>query len=416
MKIRTKESTVRNIIYERCVPRIFDENVKIIDGKLNHWMCSCAYSPDGRYFVVLCHSSWLLIFDTENFDHINTFGDAILSYVYCVVFSSDGRFMAASQFGGQIAIFKVEDFSIVYQFVNNALVSSLTFSHCSKFIYSGDKNGILKKWKLFAEKPIYEVQIHSYLIFSLNLSNDDEHIVSGSFDKTVKVVNTADMSISNAFTHQTYVRSVNFHPNQKSVISADDGGAVCVWDLENGALLYSLNFEGSVFDFHFLSSAIMLVMSGDGFITSFSTQDFQSIQKFHCDCNTSWFSFAISPDKTQLVCGACEKFRIKVFQIFHPDLSSKISELIELSKSDGYVLSHAISVGWDTSFIRKLVARGIYMNIKEYKMIIDLCWDLVDINESNGGNMHQLFCESNCQKDENEIESVTDNKSKCIFM
>eukprot|EP00792_Barthelona_sp_PAP020_P009892 TRINITY_DN3327_c0_g2_i9.p1 TRINITY_DN3327_c0_g2~~TRINITY_DN3327_c0_g2_i9.p1 ORF type:complete len:146 (-),score=32.40 TRINITY_DN3327_c0_g2_i9:99-536(-) len=142
-------------------------------------------------------------------------------------------------------------------------------------------------------------------------------------------------------------------------------------------------------------------MSGDGYITSFNVETYQQIQKVHCGCDSSHFSFAISPDKTQIACGKCAGNVIKIYSIVIDYDPSHEAELIRLSRDGGYVLSNLMALNIDTQLIRQLVAAGIYMNEVEYSMIVDTCWDLSDINEMKGGNMHSFFNEqSDYESDE----------------
>eukprot|EP00792_Barthelona_sp_PAP020_P006564 TRINITY_DN3030_c4_g13_i2.p2 TRINITY_DN3030_c4_g13~~TRINITY_DN3030_c4_g13_i2.p2 ORF type:complete len:60 (-),score=16.99 TRINITY_DN3030_c4_g13_i2:26-205(-) len=56
----------------------------------------------------------------------------------------------------------------------------------------------------------------------------------------------------------------------------------------------------------------------------------------------------------------------------------------------------------NSQFIRQLVSSGVSMNQKEYNMIIDTCWDLVHMNDKNGGNMHMFTEDSKDESDDDD--------------
>eukprot|EP00792_Barthelona_sp_PAP020_P008773 TRINITY_DN3248_c0_g1_i3.p1 TRINITY_DN3248_c0_g1~~TRINITY_DN3248_c0_g1_i3.p1 ORF type:complete len:64 (-),score=18.90 TRINITY_DN3248_c0_g1_i3:253-444(-) len=54
--------------------------------------------------------------------------------------------------------------------------------------------------------------------------------------------------------------------------------------------------------------------------------------------------------------------------------------------------------------IREFVSAGVYMNQRDFDMSINLCWDLLDINERNGGNMRQ-YIDEEIEDDDSEERS-----------
>eukprot|EP00792_Barthelona_sp_PAP020_P009618 TRINITY_DN3310_c1_g1_i3.p1 TRINITY_DN3310_c1_g1~~TRINITY_DN3310_c1_g1_i3.p1 ORF type:complete len:282 (-),score=71.76 TRINITY_DN3310_c1_g1_i3:327-1145(-) len=76
------------------------------------------------------------------------------------------------------------------------------------------------------------------------------------------------------------------------------------------------------------------------------------------------------------------------------------SQLIELVKNQGYLISTLVLVKAKSSLIRQFVTSGVYMNQMDFDLVINKCWDLVDINKRNGGNMHQYIDENADESDD----------------
>eukprot|EP00792_Barthelona_sp_PAP020_P008084 TRINITY_DN3194_c1_g10_i1.p3 TRINITY_DN3194_c1_g10~~TRINITY_DN3194_c1_g10_i1.p3 ORF type:complete len:73 (-),score=24.06 TRINITY_DN3194_c1_g10_i1:975-1193(-) len=52
----------------------------------------------------------------------------------------------------------------------------------------------------------------------------------------------------------------------------------------------------------------------------------------------------------------------------------------------------------------EFVSAGVFMNQRDFNMSINLCWDLIDIDERNGGNMREYIDEE--MEDDESVESV----------
>eukprot|EP00792_Barthelona_sp_PAP020_P009071 TRINITY_DN3266_c1_g6_i2.p1 TRINITY_DN3266_c1_g6~~TRINITY_DN3266_c1_g6_i2.p1 ORF type:complete len:402 (-),score=89.32 TRINITY_DN3266_c1_g6_i2:291-1496(-) len=367
--------------------RIDERNVMIVEDVLSSFMYDCEYSLDGKYLAI---SSYLevYIFDVANGKVIHTLKDHQAN-IFCATFSQDSQMFATCSNDCTIIIYDLQNFSILRRFTNDTFVSAICFSHCCNYLYSGDEYGQLKKWDIKNGSILLEETIHSSWIWKLSLSPNGIYILScGHY--LAKLIDLIDFSVVYTFQHDNYVRAGDFHSSKNIVAVGDRSKKIKLWNIESGLCLYEFDIGGEVWDLHFLAPNLLLTMSGDGFICSYDVNTYQQCQKVYCNCICMQFSFAISPDKTQLTCGPCKTKIIKRYPIMrHCDDACQL-QLIELSKRDATVLSNIIKMNIDNSVVRQLVSGGIDMSEDEYNIIIDRCWDLVDINEKNGGNMHEF--------------------------
>eukprot|EP00792_Barthelona_sp_PAP020_P010879 TRINITY_DN4612_c0_g1_i1.p1 TRINITY_DN4612_c0_g1~~TRINITY_DN4612_c0_g1_i1.p1 ORF type:complete len:394 (+),score=100.91 TRINITY_DN4612_c0_g1_i1:90-1271(+) len=378
--------------------RINENNWREIDGMDFNFMNDCAYSPNGEFLIIVSYQEvYIIDMKTEKLKHtlkVHT------NQVNAVSFSQDGQFFATCSLERIIIIFRLEDFSIVRKFKNDTYTYGICFSNCGNFLYSSDYNGYLKKWNVIDGIILLKTIIHSSGICMLKFCSNRNYILTGSDDSTAKLVDHDDLSVVHTFNQCACVRAIDFHPTKLIIAVGDEKCKVKLWNMGNGLYIHSFNLGGYVSSLHFLNRSILVVSSADGYVISFDVDSFQQIQKIHCGLNNH-SSFAISSKLYQLACGKCFNNNIRIYSIIHSYDTSNHVELIELSRENVSVLSNLIDAGVETDIIRQLVRSGIWINREEYQMIFDICWDLIDINENNGGNMNEFidnrtnFCADN---------------------
>ena len=82
---------------------------------------------------------------------------------------------------------------------------------------------------------------HSETIRAVAFSPDGKHVLSGSWDKTIKLWHVATGRLIRTFEgHSGSVYSVVFSPNGATVASASDDGTIRLWDAATGTLIATL--------------------------------------------------------------------------------------------------------------------------------------------------------------------------------
>eukprot|EP00792_Barthelona_sp_PAP020_P006693 TRINITY_DN3058_c1_g12_i1.p1 TRINITY_DN3058_c1_g12~~TRINITY_DN3058_c1_g12_i1.p1 ORF type:complete len:402 (-),score=98.35 TRINITY_DN3058_c1_g12_i1:331-1536(-) len=376
-------------VWSVLIPKI-DENNVHIGSFLSNFMYDSQYSPDGRILVVACGEEAHVI---DKAGRLNFSLKDHESNICSIAFSPDGDKLATCSQDNTIIVYNVQDFSIACRLNNNVGIFGICFSHCSNYIYSGDEYGVLKKWNINIGSVIVEKKVFSGSIWRVKFSPNDKHLLICCDDRNVKLImdSSNNFSVIRTFIHDEIIGCVEFHPTQRIIAVGDISNKAILWNMDAGALIHTFHMGGKVWDVHFLNPNILLVLSGDGYITSYNMYGFQEIQKVLCDCKRKGASsFAFSPDRRNLACGKCDDY-LKIYSIVFEFCCSDQTSLIELSKNGRNVLSNLFSVCIDSQMIRQLVSAGVCMNEEEYKMVVDACWDLVDINTNNGGNMYSFM-------------------------
>eukprot|EP00792_Barthelona_sp_PAP020_P013930 TRINITY_DN9491_c0_g1_i1.p1 TRINITY_DN9491_c0_g1~~TRINITY_DN9491_c0_g1_i1.p1 ORF type:complete len:427 (-),score=82.42 TRINITY_DN9491_c0_g1_i1:304-1584(-) len=403
MSCQTKE--IVECVDKNLTTQIDEENVEIL---MNSLMCrtySCKYSSDGKYFAFTDTNKYnTYIFDGVTGELLKTLHDHFL-YICEIVFSNDCQWMATCSQDFTICVYRVEDFSL-YRKLNNCIwVTTIVFSNCSNYIFSGDYFGYVKKWDFRTGKWIQCSKIHEtdHFFNKLLISPNSKYLLTANDDKTSALLNMEDLTTIQLYNHKGCIKSIDFHPFETSFAVGDRIGEIAVYNLDIFSTKSTLTMNSCVGCLQYYNCKILIVMTGDGYITLFDILKNEEIQRVECGCKGEIFSFSLSPDQLFLCCGVCDGNSIKRYAFEDFSISSDVEvfkeELFDLSRNFDGILTILNSRKLQHSFIRQLVADGIRMNINDYTSIVDICWDLVDINERNDGNMRDF------------VEAIVDSSS-----
>lgn len=114
-----------------------------------------------------------------------------------------------------------------------------------KRMATGDFVGRLMVWSDRAgkPKPLYSFRAHQGSIRKLDVSPDGKMIATGGNDGAVRIWNASAKGemLHELLGHHCHVYHVMFHPDGKSVVSADLKGRVKHWSLKTGKLVRELD-------------------------------------------------------------------------------------------------------------------------------------------------------------------------------
>jgi WD40 repeat protein len=155
------------------------------------WIQAAAFSPNGRYIATGSSDSTVMIWDSENGEDIHLFAEWAGSQVRSLVFSDDGKHLAAA-ISEELAVYELKRFTKVKSIrINELWVSKMRFSPGMEYAaVIGSTNGTDNDALVIdmeTEKIIARLKGHKKEIRTLEFSADRTKLITGSSDKTVRV-------------------------------------------------------------------------------------------------------------------------------------------------------------------------------------------------------------------------------------
>lgn len=114
--------------------------------------------------------------------------------IRCIEINEDGNFMAVCGQDGQIRIFETNFFNEIHTFrAHKDGVNCAIFQ--GEFLFTGGKDAYIKKWNWREGKCLESIPAHNYAVYDFELIQQGKTLVSASFDKTIKLFKTENLSI-----------------------------------------------------------------------------------------------------------------------------------------------------------------------------------------------------------------------------
>src|SRR5690554_720424 len=111
-----------------------------------------------------------------------------------ITLSEDGKHIAICGEDGYIRILETSFFNLVQEFKAHK-----DGANCALFdgdiLYTGGKDAHIRKWNWKEKKQLLSIPGHNYAVYDLDFIDDKKKMVSVSFDKSIKLWNTEDISI-----------------------------------------------------------------------------------------------------------------------------------------------------------------------------------------------------------------------------
>ena len=171
-------------------------------------------------------------------------------YVCSVTFSPDGKQIASGAWdrsiGGSetIKLWDLPSGRLRKTILGHKgeAVQDLEFSPNGNRLYSGSDDATIKIWDVATGKELKTLKGHSSAVWSIDLTSDGKCLYSGSTDGTIKKwdVETGEELATFEATSDRAALS----PNEKQIVSSR-GLTIKLWDLETGGELFSLTGKSS---------------------------------------------------------------------------------------------------------------------------------------------------------------------------
>jgi len=116
---------------------------------------------------------------------------------------------------------------------HTSFVYSLVFSPDGTSLVSGSFDKTIKLWDMQTGGVVRTFQGHTGLIFSVSISADCTTIASASYDETIRLWNTQTGECHHVIKQQDWSICVCFSPLDPKLFISSSGGKICQWDIDS---------------------------------------------------------------------------------------------------------------------------------------------------------------------------------------
>jgi len=249
--------------------------------KQEHWVGSCAYSPDGKTIAAGTYNGNITVYSTSDWKHLWTLENPI--DVRSMVYSPNNDQIASGSFDGTVRLWNIVTGACIHLLKgHDNCVRSVAYSPQGYQVASASNDKTVKVWDVETGKCCYiwaghtdyvlgvvyspqggqiasnsndktvrlwnidtetchVLRGHNRGVSSIAYSRDGDQLASASYDNTVRLWNVATGECQHIFTgHTNSVSFVMYSPNWDQVASCSIDGSVRLWDIERGVCLHTL--------------------------------------------------------------------------------------------------------------------------------------------------------------------------------
>ncbi len=210
-----------------------------------------AFSPDGRT-AVSGGTDGIVLWDIIEGRMLHVFEDSrplpTKTSGPCVAFSPGGRFILSGDSEESLVLWNVEDYSRERIFVNDHCEQSngsetniccISFSRDGRLALTAGKRLVVWDVETGSKNRIFTG--HKKEIINASITDDQQHVVSGGFDQTLKKWSLDTGKEISSLRVDQYPTSISFSPDGRYGLTGETRGELKVWDMKKGVFLFALN-------------------------------------------------------------------------------------------------------------------------------------------------------------------------------
>lgn len=202
-------------------------------------------SLDGGKLGIIDAQNALRIIDLHSYSVIGGFKSSITHerIVGTHVDITVGRDVSISMIPGtnKAAVFNVKDKELLYKVGrHNGEIESVGLDPNGRYCVTCGQDGKAFAWVLKTARLAFSMPPHSDFITTVAFSDNGQWIATGSYDRTINLLNIATMKHPLKLRgHTGAVMKIQFLPEAR-LLSVDKEGALIVWDMRNGKIIKRL--------------------------------------------------------------------------------------------------------------------------------------------------------------------------------
>jgi len=285
------------------IPPVYTLNAH--DGKVRN----VAVTPNGRYIVSnggYGRDKKIKIWNLQNGSLVNTLDDNLFDDAWSILVNPNGENI--------IKIWQLSGSAVVGG--HTSPVSTVALTSDNQYLVSGSYDRTIRIWRLSDNSLSRTLIGHTATISDLVITPDDNFIISGSQDSTIKIweINSGSL-VQTLIGHRGHILSLAITPDGQYLVSGSSDKTIRIWRLENGVTTGILTGHSGIIFGLAISPDGRYLLSGsnDKTVKLWSMPD-GSLLETVGEHREAVKSVAITPDGRYAISGSFDG-EIKVWQI-----------------------------------------------------------------------------------------------------
>ncbi|KAH8200762.1 hypothetical protein TruAng_005079 [Truncatella angustata] len=192
---------------------------------------------------------------------------------------------------------------------HSSAVKSVAFSQDGSRIVSGSFDKTIRIWDTNSGKEVHKLEGHSNAVTSVAFSHDGSRIVSGSSDETVRIWDAKSGKQARKLEgHSNWVNSVAFSQDGSRIVSGSSDQTVRIWDTNSGKEVHKLEGHSNLVKSVAFSHDGSYIVSGssDETVRIWDAKSGKQVRKL--EGHSNWVnSVAFSQDDSYIASGSSDE-------------------------------------------------------------------------------------------------------------
>ncbi|CAG2121587.1 unnamed protein product, partial [Medioppia subpectinata] len=165
-----------------------------------------------------------------------------------------------------------------------------------------------KIWDAVSGQELHNLS-HAHIVKTVDFSSDDNHLVTGSNDKLLRVydLNQIDSDPIKFNGHSSAIRHVLFANDSRLIVSASEDKTIRFWDKTSQQEIKKLDFNTIPYSIELSKDSQLLSICYGNYVQFLDMNSMETIKEFKIP--TQVLSSTLHPDKSVFVCGG-EDFKM----------------------------------------------------------------------------------------------------------
>ena len=219
------------------------------------WVNGVTYSPDGTLIATACDDTLVRLWNPLTGEIVSNLGSHD-SVAECVAFSPSGKLLASGSKHGEIKLWETQTRTntATFHVADDNIIWSIVFTPDGRYLAAAEGGMIdrsittghlVSVWEVSSGKLVTTLRSHTLDVRTLAYSPDGKILATGSWDGTIKFWDTT--SYREIVTLKTgRVQSLAFSADGKRLASAGADQTIKLWDVRTRQELCTLKEPGEI--------------------------------------------------------------------------------------------------------------------------------------------------------------------------